>query len=215
MRVICPHCRQSVALPDAAAGTPTPCPLCGQLFTPPALTGAAIDAAPPPVVKEPNPPAPFPLREGGESSKDPLGSSPPFPLREGGAGGLGSAKTAGGLGSSSTPWFHLTLRREAAHWTAPVALVVALVLTFFTWVEAAPNGTVVYTETAWQAATGSFSTTDPVADAVLEGEQDFPVNKHWSVALLFYLILLVVAAVAAVADRVLARNQTAMPDVFR
>src|SRR5581483_1599644 len=165
MRVICPHCRQSVALPDAAAGTPTPCPLCGQLFTPPALTGAAIDAAPPPVVKEPNPPAPFPLREGGESSKDPLGSSPPFPLREGGAGGLGSAKTAGGLGSSSTPWFHLTLRREAAHWT------------------------------------------DPVADAVLEGEQDFPVNKHWSVALLFYLILLVVAAVAAVADRVLARNQ--------
>src|SRR4051794_15780804 len=39
----------------------------------------------------PNPPAPFPKREGGENSKKPSETSPPFPLREGGSGGLGSS----------------------------------------------------------------------------------------------------------------------------
>src|SRR5205085_6458023 len=51
MRVLCPNCQQMVAVPDAAAGQPTPCPLCGKAFTPPALTGAALDQPPPPAAQ--------------------------------------------------------------------------------------------------------------------------------------------------------------------
>src|SRR5437764_7568707 len=53
MRVLCPSCQQLVTVPDASAGQSTPCPQCGKVFTPPALTGAALDAAPPPPLSPP------------------------------------------------------------------------------------------------------------------------------------------------------------------
>src|SRR5438067_13304646 len=68
MNVLCENCMKRVAVPDEAAGKPTPCPACGHTFTPPALTPAALDAAPPPPPKGPSmeptasppPPAPTP-----------------------------------------------------------------------------------------------------------------------------------------------------------
>src|SRR5438105_4343869 len=101
MRLICPHCHQSVALPDAPVagvpGSPVPCPNCGQPITPPALTGAAIDAAP-------EPPPPAPSVRAGSVSGGPEKPSLTLP-----------ARTAA-PGSAARPWCHLTLRRDVAHW---------------------------------------------------------------------------------------------------
>src|SRR4051794_14131523 len=109
MRLICPHCQQPVTLPDAAAGHPTPCPQCGQTVTPPALTGAAIDAAPEPTVApRPVPPAPAPVIR--ERSPEPVITP-----------SVGATRTAG------DPWLRITLRRDVAHWLAPVGLVLVFV----------------------------------------------------------------------------------------
>src|SRR5207253_8417964 len=56
MRITCPHCQRAVALPDAAGGQPTPCPLCGNIFTPASLAGAALDLRAAPAIN----PAPAP-----------------------------------------------------------------------------------------------------------------------------------------------------------
>src|SRR5437660_1535662 len=139
MRLFCPHCQQAVTLPDAAAGLPTPCPNCGKSITPPALTGAAIDAAPEP------PPPPPPVIVTSRERERPEIVQPPV------AHAPGSPSYASAAGR---PWLHLALHRDAAHWLAPAALVLVFILTFFTWVAVAPNGTRIYTQNAWQAAGG-------------------------------------------------------------
>jgi hypothetical protein len=198
MRLICPHCQQSVTLPETAAGMPTPCPACGQSITPPALTGAAIDAAPEPVAPPP-PPPPAPASR--ERERPEIVAQTPV------AYAPGSPKLA-------APWFHLTLRREVAHWLAPGALVVAFLLTFFTWLAVAPNGTRIYTQNGWQAAFGNL-TPDFVGDRVMQAEAELKAHLGVNVWLVFYLILLIPSAAIAVADRVLARNPAIVPDVFR
>src|SRR3954470_7254964 len=104
MRLICPHCQQLVTVSDGSG--PTPCPSCHQSITPPALTGAAIDAAPEP--SPPPKPAPPPrtavVRDG--PAVPPFAPPPP-------------SNPAG------RPWLRMTLRRDVAHWLAPAALVVA------------------------------------------------------------------------------------------
>jgi hypothetical protein len=95
-----------------------------------------------------------------------------------------------------------------------VSLVVAFVLTLFTWVAVAPNGTRIYTQNAWQAASGAL-TADPVGDAVMNAEKDLQSATHWNPWLWFYLILLILSAAIAVADRVLASNPMVIPDVLR
>ena len=201
MRLICPHCQLSVTLPDVA--TPAPCPQCGASITPPALTGAAIDAAPEPVVAPASAVAPPPA------------VSPPA-SRVASAAGVGAGRPVGADAArlARSPWFHLTLRREVAHWLAPGALVLVFLLTSFTWVAIAPNGTRIYTQTAWQAAGGGF-TTDVVGDRVMHAEAELKAHTGMSVWLLFFIILLIPTAVIAVADRVLARNPAGVPDIFR
>jgi hypothetical protein len=109
---------------------------------------------------------------------------------------------------------HLALRRDAVPWIAPVALVVALILTFFTWDAIAPNGNRIYTQNGWQAAFGGGFTTDLVGERVVKAETDLNAHRGSNVWLIFYLLLLIVAVVVAVADRVLSR-QTTVPDIIR
>jgi hypothetical protein len=197
MRLICPHCQQSVTVPDTTAGQPTPCPNCKQTLTPPALTGAAIDSAPEPVVAPRPAPAPPPIRAGSVSDGKP---EPSLTL---------PARTI----SPGEPWLRLTLRRHIAHWLAPVGLVVALVLSFFTWVAVAPNGNRIYTQNAWQAAGGGFST-DLAGEAVMDAEKDLKPHTHWNPWLMFFLILIIPTAALAIADRVLTRQGVMIPDLF-
>jgi hypothetical protein len=212
MRLICPHCQQSVTLPDpppvpspAAGGGPgwgpTPCPLCNQSITPPALTGAAIDAAPVP------PPAAPPTTNVGRQAPgfvNPAPAPTPSPVDQGSY----SPRSAG------HPWFHITLRREVAHWLTPGALVVAFVLTCFTWVAVAPNGNRIYTQNAWHASWGTFAT-DSAGENVMKVETELNTNIRVSLWILFYWLLLIPTAIVAIADRVLSRNPAAVPDAFR
>jgi hypothetical protein len=196
MRLICPHCQVTVTVPESAAGAPTPCPQCGQSIKPPALTGAAIDAAPEPTAPQPVTPAsrvaPAP---GGLTAQTPVAHAPGSP--------------------AGAPWLHLTLRRDVAHWLAPAALVVAFLLTFFTWVAVAPNGTRIYTQNAWQAAFGGTFTTDLVGDRVMQAEAELNAHRSSNVWLIFYLLLLIPTAALAVADRAFARNPASVPDIIR
>src|SRR5687768_1887464 len=114
MRLTCPHCQQSVAVPDSAAGQATPCPLCGQTFTPPALVGAAIDAAPEPAPKAPQPAVRPP------AATPPAGSPTADVPRPATAESPGAAATS----LAGAPCCRLTLRRSVIPWLAPVALVV-------------------------------------------------------------------------------------------
>jgi hypothetical protein len=109
----------------------------------------------------------------------------------------------------------MTLRRNVVQWIAPLALVVAFLLTFGTWIAAAPNGTRIYTQSGWQAAfTGGFDA-DPVGDRVMQAENDLKKNSGANVSLVLYLILLIPAAVIAVADRLLTDRWATIPDLFR
>lgn len=204
MRLICPHCRLSVTVPDAAAGTLTPCPSCKQPITVPAMTGAAIDAAPDPVVAPR--PAPVP------SSRT---ERPEEPAKSSDRSATSYPDTARITPPPGAPWLRLTLRRDVAHWLAPGALLLALVLTFFTWVAIAPNGYRIYTQNAWQAAGGAIGTPDLAGEAVMTSETMLKEEVRWSAWLMFYLILLLPTVALAVADRVLARNPVAIPDVVR
>ncbi len=192
MRLICPHCQVSVTLPDTAAGAPMSCPHCNQPITPPALTGAGIDAAPVPVAP--------PVAASRERERPEFAEKPPVAYAPGSPRGA--------------PWFHLTIRREFAHWLAPSAVILALLLTFFTWIAVAPNGTRIYTQNCWQAAGGGF-TTDLVGDRVMKAEAELKEHCRASVWLIFYLILLIPTVVIAIAGRVWTRNPATVPDVLR
>ena len=135
MRVLCPSCQQLVTVPDSAAGQMTACPQCGKSFMPPALTGAAIDAAPPP-------PPPIAAPRVADSTRPPDGSAPAT---------IAGAATATPVRPTSDRCCTCTLRKDVVRWVAPIALFVCFVLSFFTWVAAAPNGTRILTQGGWQA----------------------------------------------------------------
>jgi hypothetical protein len=116
---------------------------------------------------------------------------------------------------ADSPCLRLTLNRGVVPWLAPVALLVAFVLTFFPWVGVYPNGTPVYTQSAWRAATGSLPPPDPIGDEVMQLEPALLKHKSVSLLLLFYLILLIPAVLLAVAERLIPLTGGTVPDVFR
>src|SRR5437868_13832172 len=139
MRITCPHCQKSVVVADGSAGTPTPCPLCGNIFTPPALAGSALDLppAPPPAPAYQPPPSPT-------ASKPVAAAATPADAPRPESSGL-------------RPCCRCVLRRDVVQWLAPGGLILVFLLTFFTWVESAPAGYTIFTQSAWGAAFGSFS----------------------------------------------------------
>src|SRR5947209_4980659 len=143
MRITCPHCQQSVTVPDTSAGQPTPCPRCGDIFTPPALAGAALDLppAPPPPASPMSPPPVYP------PASKPVAAASTAP-----ASSPAAAPTSG-----TQPCCRCVLRRDVVQWLAPAGLFVTLILTFFPWTAAAPGGYTIFTQSAWGVIGGSFS----------------------------------------------------------
>src|SRR5947208_16251831 len=118
MRITCPHCQKSVVVADGSAGTPTPCPLCGNIFTPPALAGSAPDL----------PPAPPPA---------PAYQPPPSPTASKPVAAAATPRAAPSPGADSTamqPCCRCVLRRDVVQWLAPGGLILVFLLTLFTWV---------------------------------------------------------------------------------
>ena len=97
----------------------------------------------------------------------------------------------------------------------PIALFLAFLFTFATWLAAAPNGTKVYTQSGWQAMTGSFTVADFVGDTVLGKEQALRSAGTMSGWLLLYLILLMVTTILTVGELIIALLDLAVPDVFK
>jgi len=201
MRLTCPHCHQSVGVPDAAAGQPTPCPLCGQTFTAPALVGSAIDSNPHPVAPAALPAMPSVRGPGTDSPRPPA----PEPTRSVPAP------------AASAACCRLTFRKSIVPWLAPAALALVFVLTFFPWVGSYPNGTPVYTQSAWNAATGNFWV-NPLGDSIdtiRHREDALLKQKSGSVLMMLYLLLLIIAVLLAIAERLVPWLGGTIPDVFR
>jgi hypothetical protein len=200
MRVLCPSCQQLVTLPDSSAGQPTACPLCSKTFTPPALTGAGIDAAPPP-----SPPMVAPPTRTAETIRIPEANvARPTPT------GTPTASTSVAGERCCT----CTLHRDAVRWIAPIALFVSFILAFFTWLAAAPNGTPVITQSGWQAMRGAFSV-DVVGEEVLQKEDAINKNSGVSGWLLVYVIVLTIVTILGIGSLVVDMWDLAVPDIFK
>jgi hypothetical protein len=109
----------------------------------------------------------------------------------------------------------LTLRRDVVPWLAPVALLIAFILTFFPWVGVYPSGTPVYVATAWQAAGGYFRVVDGLGESVMGRESILEKNSHWSGWLMLYLFLLIPAVILAAAERAVPWLGGTIPNALR
>src|SRR5262249_48551463 len=72
-------------------------------------------------------------------------------------------------------------------WVAPAALVLVFVLLFFSWVGIYPGGVPALTQTAWQAAFGSYSA-DPDVEHLTPIKEE-PDKPGASVLMIFYVLL--------------------------
>jgi hypothetical protein len=93
-------------------------------------------------------------------------------------------------------------------WIAPAALAVVFVLSFFPWVGMYPGGLSVYTQSAWEAAFGSYWD-DPVFWGKVKGRE--AVRPGASVWAIFFLLFLLLALVVAFAAVILPRTQVKLP----
>jgi hypothetical protein len=200
MRITCPHCQQSVTVPDAAAGQPTPCPRCGDIFTPPALAGAALDLPP-----APPPPA---------SPMTPASAYPPASKPVAAASTAQSPSPSSAPTSGTQPCCRCVLRRDVVQWLAPAGLFVTLILTFFPWQAAAPGGYTIFTQSAWGVIGGSFSESIIGNDFV--EKRAALLNKHgrFNVFMLLYLLGLLLTAALALGDKFMPKT-VVLPDVVR
>jgi hypothetical protein len=125
MNLLCPNCQKMLQVPDQFAGQMMKCPLCQGSFTVPALPQApSLPPAPPPPSYVPPAPA----------------------VKTGPDGAAAKAPT------SSAGYEHVrsfALSPVGISWIAPAALLIALALLFFPWIEGG-----IYTSDNTLAATG-------------------------------------------------------------
>ena len=86
-------------------------------------------------------------------------------------------------------FFSFTLQLRVLVWVPAICLTLAFCLTFFKWVGLFPGGYTAYSQNAWQALLGNFSS-DPVCEPVLKLEQKIDKQIRTSWWLLPYLLML-------------------------
>ncbi|HXD88779.1 MAG TPA: hypothetical protein VN641_19975 [Urbifossiella sp.] len=174
LKLLCPHCLKSVAMPDESAGQEAPCPECGRSFPIPARYRPTVAPAAPTV--------PLPL------SPEPLPSHPlPIPLPA-------SAVPPAGYTRSRS----ITISPCVVAWTPAVALAIIVILTFAPWVGVYPGP--VYTQGAWRAITG-YPKRDPQLERLLPKDLPPPsiedrTHSDWLVMLPYVLMLILATALA-------------------
>jgi hypothetical protein len=98
--------------------------------------------------------------------------------------------------------FSIQLNSQVLTWIPAVSLFLVFILTFFNWVGMYPGGVSAVTQSAWQAAFGSYSL-DPVYAGDLDRFDKTKDDPGWSIPTLFYLLsflpvfLITVAVLAA------------------
>ena len=201
MRVFCPSCQEPVTIADDLAGKATFCPLCKAAFTAPTLF------SPPPAPLTPPAPAPTPPPSYPNLSLD-AGPTPPPPSPNGPTATPPPApdlppRPVAAPGSVKT--FGFTIPPEVVLWIAPAFLILAVLLTFFSWNGAYPGGYDAYTQGPWRAITGAYDF-DPVAEDVLrlneptaDGIKGLKDSVPSNLLMLPYILLLFASAALAVA----------------
>jgi hypothetical protein len=198
MRLLCPHCQESLTVPDSEGGKTVHCTYCGKPFSAPlpyeastyAVTAEPVPA-PPAKVDPPTPgspaPMPPPAAPPPKSVSVPAISEgrdlPPMPAPDRELSGYVNIRT-------------IPLDLKVIRWIAPAALFVAFILTFFSWDGLYPGGYGAYTQSAWGCLTGGFAV-DPVAEDELKLTKELEERTPSNLWLFPYLLLLIPALVIA------------------
>ena len=198
MRLLCPHCSQSIAIADTEAGKPVSCPLCAQSFPAPELYAVSMPDPLPLPLPATTTPTSISLIGAPESPQLP---SEPKPSSQPKIEGRGRVLS-------------ISLHPATMQWLAPICLTLALVLTFFKWTGSFPAGYAAYTQNAWQALFGTMSA-DPVSDKLFEMEATLKDRLASSWWLLPYLILLIPAVVLVWAHHLVNRGRLQLPTLLQ
>lgn len=203
IRQICPHCFQTVELPDSAAGTDAPCPKCAKSIPVPGSYTPTVDPAAGPAVvpaKEPTPvpppvspssewnvPAPppgfVPPKESVKATDSPKVEPPPTPER--------FTHSAGFSISPAVPG-----------WVPVACLTLAFLATFLSWVGSFPGDVRVYTQNPWQALFATF-TANTLPDELLLDEKPIAQKLYSSWWLLPYFPVLIFTLIFAWVERII------------
>ncbi|HVK18682.1 MAG TPA: hypothetical protein VM533_17250 [Fimbriiglobus sp.] len=216
IRQICPHCLQTVELPDASAGTVANCPRCRELIPVPAAYTPSVDpsagpAAPPPGYR----PSPDPNLERSAvtpSSEaitlDRVDRTPPPP-------GLASPRTGAAAYQANpapapTPGYAksaaLVLTPQGLAWIPVGCLTLVFVLAFFDWAGSYPGGTRLYSQTAWESMFGHYTLGSGLTEKALADQESIVKKMRFSFWLFLAMPLLVATLIVAWAERLLVRD---------
>lgn len=234
VKLVCPNCMQTVAVPDDAAGKDASCPGCGTVFAVPARYNPVVAAAGPPLASGPSSPAPHSVpSERVPMSSVPTDRPPPPP------GLVPPAYPPPGTQleprlppeppvpsapAGYTRSFALSLSPRVLAWIPAVCLSAIFILSFFPWVGSYVGGTSVYSQTAWRAAFGGQQSrvwqNVALADLMKRtagwpGDVLDRTPSDW-LLLLPYLLAVFVAVLIAWAERMMADlDRTRLPPRLR
>lgn len=198
MRLICPHCMSTVAVPDDAAGKEAVCPNCGKAFSTPSRYSASVvpDASAAGGGDPARPlPHPEPASAVGYAPAPPPGYVPPAAPTPG-SGFLpatGSDAPAAGYAHARG----VTISPQVFSWLPAVLLLLTLVLTFFPWVGVYAGGTAIFWQQPWRAVVGSVGRNFALEKAVAISTAWLnKVHNDWELMVPFLLCLLVAVLLA-------------------
>lgn len=200
MRQLCPHCFQTVELPETAAGTDAPCPSCGKAFAVPKAYTPAVD---PGAVKSsagqpvPSPTLPEPAAPPPGYAPSPTDTVKPPPPPGYNVPTYNPTVLDGGYSNAAS----IAVPSSIFLYAAPIGFALILLLTLFPWVGAYPGGNTAYTQSFWGALTNGLGV-DLVAQDVIRKEAELlkALRSDWWI-LLPYLLLVLFGAALAWADR--------------
>ena len=216
-KLLCPHCTKLVAVPDDAAGRETTCPECGKPFPVPARYNPVVAADPlptrgltspgSPVV--PPPPEPLPMSTAPpDRPAPPPGLVPPAPPSTALEPPLPPTPPVPSVPLGYTRSIGFNISPKGVAWLPAVGLSLILALTLFNWAGSYIGGTPLWAQGAWRALAGTVDRNYKLEVATKEQLKDLPpvldkVKSDWEV-MLPYLVLLILAAVLAWAERLVA-----------
>ncbi|MCS6977061.1 MAG: hypothetical protein NZM31_08665 [Gemmatales bacterium] len=174
MHLRCPHCKQTVTVPDFLAGQITACPSCSKEFTVP------IPPAEPPRT---------PSQQGFTMGAFFASPQPePFSAAEHMSGDKPAETKILGL---TEPRFSVPLHPEVIRWVVPVTQVLMFVFLFFPWLSSPVGEPFNFAQSGFAAAFGLAGSSTVQA----------PAPAPWLILLFIVLLLGVLASVALIVER--------------